>query len=630
MADRLHVGNIGPESASQEVGASTGEDEEPESSAAARSDALCTKTEAGKDRNERRQPMWRGSRKNTYCAWIAALMAVVSLGAQAQQDPAKRVKALIQQLNSPDAATRRHAAGALGGWGDAGLAAIPALANALKDQDVQVRMSAVESIGRLQPDRQTGIPLLQGALTDPDARVRENALIWLVFGFRPLTKQEVLHIAECLKDPAVEVRRRAVEMLGKCGEAGIAAIPALADALDDEDERVRVCVIETIGRTQPDRKLAFPVLERAVVHGEGRVRWEAIYCYSRFPQLEEPMVLRLAEYLKDRDPMVRAAAATTIVEAGLNRTAAIPALIELVELDEEPSSYAALVLGRMGTEAKEAVKALHGALKSPNKRLRVSAAEALGCMGAAAKDTVPDLIATLEIEEDFNHRLLFALGDLGEFAGEAVPKLRAALNNDDPKVVAAACYALFRIEGDAQPLIPLLLEGLGANDPGKRRRPAYVLGVMGPKAKPALPALSEALLKVLESRGFRSWHEFAWAMGRMGPEGADALPALRKGLEKYPQNVAMHAAVAAIEGRMGEHLAPILAALKAESWSQRLIAAAALGELGPMAEAAIPEVEKLLDDPVGNVRLMAAEALVKLRGEELPGPVDEVARQLRR
>ena len=58
---------------------------------------------------------------------------------------------------------------------------------------------------------------------------------------------------------------------------------------------------------------------------------------------------------------------------------------------------------------------------------------------------------------------------------------------------------------------------------------------------------------------------------------------------------------------------PLIKQLAATDFKARAVAARSLGRMGGEAEAAIPELEKLLEDKHPKVRELAAEALEKIR-----------------
>ena len=96
---------------------------------------------------------------------------------------------------------------------------------------------------------------------------------------------------------------------------------------------------------------------------------------------------------------------------------------------------------------------------------------------------------------------------------------------------------------------------------------SVVLGVIGPEAKPAIPALIDVLQE--EDKYFRS--HGAVALGKIGREARAAVPALIKALKDREEDV-------------------------------RREAAAALGRIGPEAREAVADLVELFKDPRKPVR----------------------------
>lgn len=108
---------------------------------------------------------------------------------------------------------------------------------------------------------------------------------------------------------------------------------------------------------------------------------------------------------------------------------------------------------------------------------------------------------------------------------------------------------------------------------------AYGLSLHGPEARPALPALVDAL----HSSDTLLRMQAALALGAIGPGARDAVP-------------------------------PLTAALDDPEWSVRRQAAMALGRIGPEAESAAPVLRRLQhDDPNGLVRKAVDQALPRLQ-----------------
>jgi HEAT repeat protein len=88
----------------------------------------------------------------------------------------KPVNHWIEALQSPDAATRKHAVAKLGNVGPADPAAFPALLGALKDRDAGVRREAILAVMKCGPDAKDAVRVLTDLReNDRDSKVREYA-----------------------------------------------------------------------------------------------------------------------------------------------------------------------------------------------------------------------------------------------------------------------------------------------------------------------------------------------------------------------------------------------------------------------------------------------------------------------
>src|SRR5262249_26859313 len=148
--------------------------------------------------------------------------------------------------------------------------------------------------------------------------------------------------------------------------------------------------------------------------------------------------------------------------------------------------------------------------------------------GPRAKAAVPLLQERLKQEDDSELRdlLLDALGAIGPEARPALPLIKEALKDDDPVTRCSAAYALWRVDKDAS-CIDLFAEALADEDHVGRERSAWALGVMGPPAKSALPALTKTL-KDTSALARLCSAQALWRIDRQ----KDALPVLLDSLKE--------------------------------------------------------------------------------------------------
>ena len=149
------------------------------------------------------------------------------------------------------------------------------------------------------------------------------------------TETQTVELIEALKAADVSVRLSATEALAAMRPSDKAAVPALIEALGDENRNVR----------------------RAVAIALGRIGLVAVPA--------------LIEALKDADTAIRLHAAFALGQMGPRAEAAVPALIDaLKDADTQVSWRAVEALAAIGPQAEAAVPAPIDELKSPNGLVR--------------------------------------------------------------------------------------------------------------------------------------------------------------------------------------------------------------------------------------------------------------------
>lgn len=194
---------------------------------------------------------------------------------------------------------------------------------------------------------------------------------------------------------------------------------------------------------------------------------------------------------------------------------------------------------------------------------------------------LPDILQDLDhADPDARLSALAALGDLEPGHARIVPGLVPFLKDVQPERRLQAADLLTRTpsrlkETTAQ-VAPVAAALFESGDPDARRRAAALLARIGPAARPALPALVQALKD--PGRDFRIMA--AETLGAIGPEAAPAVPSLGETVRS--------------DG----------------SGTVRMRAAEALSRIGPPSKAAVPALEAALRDPAMAQR---PEVLAKIR-----------------
>lgn len=136
----------------------------------------------------------------------------------------------------------------------------------------------------------------------------------------------------------------------------------------------------------------------------------------------------------------------TLVDA-LN---SLPSVVIRLTPAEGRRAQSALDLGNFGPAARPAIPQLLRAAKGPDPAVRPAALLALGQIHCEAETIIPVLIKFLDNDE-LNASAAEALGNFGELAKPAIPKLVPMLKARDKDAVKAATEAIKKIDPQAVP-----------------------------------------------------------------------------------------------------------------------------------------------------------------------------------
>lgn len=183
-----------------------------------------------------------------------------------------------------------------------------------------------------------------------------------------------------------------------------------------------------------------------------------------------------------------------------------------------------------------------------------------------------------------------ALAEAGPAAREAEAPLAQAMRDPDPEVRYAAVVAVGAAVPEGKAAVDGLARALTDDDWFVRLAAAQALQNLGDRARPAVPALINALAPRDYIKDFRPVRcgEAMVALSRIDPGAKELAGAVKLVVGKLLE-----------DERQG-------------SFGARATGARLLGDCGAAAQSAVPAVSKLLQDPDGDVRVAAAEALLKL------------------
>ncbi|MFI8512852.1 HEAT repeat domain-containing protein [Streptomyces sp. NPDC085460] len=365
------------------------------------------------------------------------------------------------------------------------------------------------------------IALILAQLRSPDPAQRSDA-IWLCGGlirrWRGRYEEVVGLVGAQLADPDARLREAATSFLERLFELGAPAADALAGVLTGRARHVGPGgasaaaggLAGLTGRTGRDGALlalarsgdarAVPLLARAL-EGRGEVRRELLYAVDGLGPaaagLAPLLRRRLAAVELDEDLYDRAAPLLYAL-AAVRGGQALPEVLRVLRGAPEHRrewvrEAAARTLGAFGPAAREAVPELRELLGAESASVATAAARALWAVEGDAEAVVPVLVRWLRPGTSGADRCAAAqaLGAIGPAAAGAARALRPGLTSRDLWERVRCAAALWRVSGETERTLPVLLAAWEENRHA-RVEVAACLAEMGPAAAAAqLPILTE-------------------------------------------------------------------------------------------------------------------------------------------
>ncbi len=555
---------------------------------------------------------------------VIGIISCLSLAALPVQGQEVEAKALLSQLDSPDAKTRveacyelarlgiraegalpqlvkslksnqvdeqRVAALALASMGEAAAVAVPALADNLTAKDYRVRAAAAYALGKIGPAAGDAVRALIAASADDDVTVQHH--VW-----------EALLRVDLPPDVALSLFARALgsasdadaaKLADALGEAGAAAVPELIKAMADNNARYWACI--ALANIGPSAAPAVEALGKTLGSDEAEVRMQAIVALAEIGAAARPIAPQISKLLEN-DPWdaVRYAAAYALGTIG-DKAAGQPALVRVLSDDDEflrvtaARSYVMLAEGESSAELQRAVELIAAGLTSADYRVRDVAVRALAdpdipavlvatsvknaLLGISDPDqlmeivdglaslgdrVVPSCVNALQQQSALRFYVIQLLIKLGPAAAGAVDALVKTLDDPAAELRRESLFALGAIGEPAATAVPAITQRLGDQDEDVRRAACYALGKIGPRAAAALPNLQAAM------QGDDSFLQLAsvWSALQIAPQDGElrkrAIPLLVKGLADEREQVRVQCAYAL--GDLGPAARPAVSALE--------------------------------------------------------------------
>jgi HEAT repeat protein len=357
-------------------------------------------------------------------------------------------------------------------------------------------------------------------------------------------------------------------------------------------------------------------------------------------------VVRAVRSLDDADAAHRLIGVRELQLASPNasRRAIVPLVSRLGDADRDVRAAAAEALGTIvarpamadrpvPANARAAAAALLGALRDEAPSVRIAAAMSLWSIGNSKQPELDFELAASTLGEGLGdpdpavrRELVRALEAIGPRASDdPPPAIVAALEDTDPSMRKQALSTLGSYVRGLHRLVPALIHAVERDGPADRAIYLEVLACLRPRADPPQPGSFEpedvpTLIVALGSRDHAVRCVAASDLGAFGQSAISAIPALIEtlrvslhspvdtGTSAWPPWILRDAAEAAA-GALGrvapaarsmEAISALREALRSSRAAPRGAAAEALGEFGPTAAVALPDLIKALRETIAT------------------------------
>jgi HEAT repeat protein len=484
----------------------------------------------------------------------------------------------------------------------------------LGNDDFQNRINNIYRIGYIGPQAKSAVPGLVDELSIES--MRESVLHSLI-DIGPEAEDAIPALLKAIEEYAPACRWLAAEALANIGEA---AVPALNKAAESENTYLRIWCNAALAKQQGTDSPNLRYLAQLMNGGNKKTAAEAVSALNMLGPISKPLVPDFIEALK-HSVGSKKEIAFALAKIGKDAGPAVPELIKLIQdpdlLTSAEAIYAISQIG--GQEAIKSVPSIIAALKikdGTNKALtaheRETAATALGTIGYAARDAIPDLMIALEDKDEFvRANAATTIGNIDPTDMRAVPVLIKAMKDENGRVRVAAAQTLVKVGPVNKEVVLAFIEAANDNWAGVVYACDDFFSYLGPQHSYIVPDLIEMLKKPDE----RSKRLAITTLLKIGREASPSLPYILESIDNPNLEVYVFAVIPKLSANPEEivlKLADILAERGRGSLAKRSLTAGALEKIGSSATDAIPALENCLELPGDPATVGFARALLAI------------------
>ena len=372
---------------------------------------------------------------------------------------------------------------------------VPRLAKMLNNADASRQRWAADVLGRIGPAAAAVAPeLIQ--------RIEQNNSPETAETFKTAIASMGVAAADALFQHIGKIGRGrissdhwTVRILAKAGIPGLAK---LADALQHENDAVRLAALYGIQKLGADGRSALPKMERLLRDPNDRVRASGLQCLVAVSRKPDRYQNEVHRFLEDGSAEVRQAAAISVQSLSSVSEPIIGKLEKLLQDRSNKVRLAALrAFKSLGGRASAHAESIATLLMEQNEDVQVAAVEALSAIGQAPPLAVAQIIRLASQASDrLQLASLRSLAKLADATPQTADVYRASLAHPNHEIREASLAGFGKTASETSEVLSLSVAALEDKSDKVKLAAASNLGRLGEKAVPA----TQSLMNLLTSR----------------------------------------------------------------------------------------------------------------------------------
>ena len=375
---------------------------------------------------------------------------------------------LLAALNSDVPLAAVRAANALAEMNSLENQVIDDLVLALDSPVFGVRRACLKALREQTKLPSEAIDKVHGIANSDDPLTRMEAITVLA-QVDPDSERSALIFDLAIQDAGVGIRKAFLDGMGKNFALGEKYSDFLVRSLSDVEEMIRLAAVNVLVSMEKCSPHFQEQILNLIHDDSPAIRLAAVEAITFVDEKTSMLSEQIAESLPIANEIMLVQLLDALKQYGTTASGQFDDVAEYLSHESpEVRSAAVTCLAGIALRPQQAIQAIMPLLKDGDWIVRRNAAQSLGEYGPAAKSAVASLFLMLqnEVDEEAARGALRSIDDAGP---EALDVLLSGLDSEDRRIRFYAMFLIGKIGPDAKPAIPKLEAMLGQTDSGRFR-----------------------------------------------------------------------------------------------------------------------------------------------------------------